>query len=168
MALCGLNSSGLCLPFIQVRNGERAPSLTQLTSFFRPLCPLLPRPQTIFSVVTNSCFLKTPTSLFLVLCWLNFLKALGRSDLSGNLAHQLILLVPPLLLQLTQKKKPKLGKPSAIEIPQRSLQRELRELNTVRSFASLPKQKQPPRKNKLPNQKTKRKNLHTNFSPYRI
>ena len=86
---------------------------------------------------------------------------------SGKSAHSA---GPTTAATIDQKKKPKLGKPTAIEIPQKSLQRELHELNTVRSFASLPKQKQPlpKNKNKLQNQKMKRKNLHDNFSPYKF
>ena len=88
----------------------------------------------------------------------------------GTLAHSAGPITAATIDQ--EKKIPKVRKPTALEIPQRSLQRELYVRNTGRNFVSLQKQKsKKPNKTKQPqtNKTNKnKKNLHSNFSPYRI
>ena len=121
-----------------------------------------PQPPDYLSVITNFLFPENTHQLLSCFVLVESSQSAGKEWPQWDLANNLLPLVPPLRLQLTRK-KPKLGKPTTIEIPQGH-----RSVNYVSLILSEILHLY--QKNKKPNKtkNTKRKNLHINFSPYRF
>lgn len=119
-----------------------------------------PQPPDYLSVITNFLFPENTHQLLSCFVLVEPSQSAGEEWPQWDLANNLIMLVLPLLLQLTRK-KPQLGKPTTTEIPQRSSQRELCEPNTVRNFPSLLKKK---KKNQTKNTKRKIYTLTSAFT----